>query len=249
MRTLGINDLELVEGLFARLDRSPFYVKDRSLRYRASNDAMARLCGAPSRRAMIGRSAADYFPASDVARYEALECSVLESGQPLTTIIDYVPGSDPEWLVYSHYPLFDADGSVVGVAGTSTTLRRREFDSRIYRRVLLAGDLLRADLARPLRVAELSEKIGVSAAQLQRDFRRVFGMTPRQFLMSLKLAEARRLLLGNKSVAVVAQEVGFADQSAFTRRFRTAFGLSPTEFRNIRRSTAAPKRSDGMRRA
>lgn len=233
MRLLGINDLDLLQALFDKLERSPFFVKDAGLRYRAANQAMARLCGVGSCQEMIGKTAAEFYPLSDATRYEAVESAVLQSGQPSATMLDYIPGSDPTWLVFSYHALLDDRARPVGVAGSSIRLDRRDFQDRIYRRVLSASEWLHANPAAALDVRRLAEKAGTSVAQLQRDFQKVFRMPLRRFLAQSRLLEARRLLLADRSIGDVAHDVGFADHSAFSRRFHAEFGMTPRAFKRL----------------
>ena len=57
-------------------------------------------------------------------------------------------------------------------------------------------------------------------------------MTPHQFLVSMRIAEARRLLAAGLAPAEVAAMTGFADQSHLTRRFRSRIGFTPGRYRD-----------------
>jgi AraC-like DNA-binding protein len=70
-------------------------------------------------------------------------------------------------------------------------------------------------------------------------FKRVAGMSFVAYLTHLRVSNARQLLHGSdRSVAEIAAEVGFADQSYFDRRFKQAFGMSPRQFRLGRSETS-----------
>ena len=57
-------------------------------------------------------------------------------------------------------------------------------------------------------------------------------MSPTEYLLALRLQEARRLLVTTEEpVSVVALNTGFFDQSHFTKRFRKVTGMTPTQFR------------------
>jgi AraC-like DNA-binding protein len=57
-------------------------------------------------------------------------------------------------------------------------------------------------------------------------------LTPSQLIAQTRLAAASRLLREtSKPVADIAHACGFYDHSAFTRAFRSATGLTPTQFR------------------
>jgi AraC-like DNA-binding protein len=85
---------------------------------------------------------------------------------------------------------------------------------------------------------------GLSTPQLARTFKRVAGMTLVAYLNHVRLANAARLLKETQSsIADIANEVGFADQSYFDKRFKRAFGQSPTEFRQGTVTQIEPHRS------
>jgi AraC-like DNA-binding protein len=59
------------------------------------------------------------------------------------------------------------------------------------------------------------------------------GITLRQYIISYRLKSAKRMLeLTDKSAAEIAEECGFTDASYFTKTFKSAFGITPKEYRN-----------------
>ena len=59
------------------------------------------------------------------------------------------------------------------------------------------------------------------------------GMTMRQYIISYRLKLAKRLLeLTDRSAAEIAEECGFTDASYFAKTFKSAFGMTPKEYRN-----------------
>jgi AraC-like DNA-binding protein len=76
----------------------------------------------------------------------------------------------------------------------------------------------------------------MSESRFARLVRRVFHLSPGQLLVKRRVEEASRLLAeSTRAVAEVAQTVGYADHSAFTRQFRATTGLTPREFRELAR--------------
>ncbi|MBI5789936.1 MAG: AraC family transcriptional regulator [Rhodocyclales bacterium] len=60
------------------------------------------------------------------------------------------------------------------------------------------------------------------------EFRRVLGATPAEFLTGVRIALAQRLLRKGRPVALVADEVGYNSQPAFSRAFIRELGVSPS---------------------
>lgn len=87
--------------------------------------------------------------------------------------------------------------------------------------------LLAADLAAPLRVADLAQAVGLSPFHATRLFTHATGLPPHAWRTQLRLQRALAPLREGASVADVAAANGFTDQSHFTRHFRRMFGVPP----------------------
>jgi len=234
--TMETLDLGLVVGLFARQDASPFFIKDAALRYVTANPAMARLCGARSVAAMIGKRAAAFFPSGAAARYELLDAAVLTSGMAIVDKLELAIGHGAQaWLLFSRLPVRDLGGQIIGVAASARWLADVSRAQPGYARAAAAIAELESRFDAPLDITGLAGRCGVSASQLERDFHSLFGMSPQRYLHKLRIEQALGLLTGTNSVAAIAQACGYADQSAFTRRFRTDIGLTPSEWRRRNR--------------
>lgn len=85
----------------------------------------------------------------------------------------------------------------------------------------------------PLQVARLARLAELSVAQLERQFQRVFQLSPGQMLARLRTDAAMRLLRQPGAIAAVAHACGYADQSAFARQFRRLTGITPRQYRAL----------------
>ncbi|MBV9522856.1 MAG: helix-turn-helix transcriptional regulator, partial [Alphaproteobacteria bacterium] len=92
-------------------------------------------------------------------------------------------------------------------------------------------DYLDANLAEPVRLADLAAVAGVSRFHLLRLFRRELGLPPHAWLMQRRLRRAKALLGDGEAPAAVAAALGFVDQSHLTRCFRASFGITPGAYR------------------
>jgi AraC-like DNA-binding protein len=92
---------------------------------------------------------------------------------------------------------------------------------------------IQENYAERLTAKQAAEIAGLSAPQLARTFKRVAGMSLMAYLNHVRLAHAARLLKETQhSIAEIALETGFSDQSYFDKRFKRAFGQSPSAFRD-----------------
>lgn len=94
-----------------------------------------------------------------------------------------------------------------------------------------ARQLLQSKGEHRLRLADLARAAGMSACHLQRLYRRLWGVTPAQHGLEVRLRVARLALLDGASVATAAAAAGFADQSHLTRAFRRFMGVPPEQWR------------------
>ena len=84
--------------------------------------------------------------------------------------------------------------------------------------------------ASPLTAGDLAAAAGSSRFAVYRAFTATYGLAPSDYQRQLRLRAARRLLAAGHPAALVAAEVGFADQSHLTRWFVRAYGLTPAAY-------------------
>jgi AraC-like DNA-binding protein len=242
------HSLDMSESLLESLPRTPFFVKDQALRYVRANSAMLDLCGVATRGDLIGKTERELFPEPVRARNEALDRQVMRTMKPLKDRLDLcVPTqAPPVWLLSGRWPVIDANGEVVGVAGIARILEA-ERRQPAYERLRVALDYLHANFAAPFDIAEMARRAGVSSCQLKRDFACVFGVPPRRYLTKIRLEAALDRLAGGGPIVDVAHACGYPDQSAFTRRFRAAVGMSPSAYRHACLQSGRARRSEPRR--
>jgi AraC-like DNA-binding protein len=76
-------------------------------------------------------------------------------------------------------------------------------------------------------VSGMARQCGVSRERIHQVMKRWIGMSPSDYLRTVRLHRAKDMLLRGQPVASVAAACGFADQAHFTRWFRRAFGYTP----------------------
>jgi AraC-like DNA-binding protein len=96
-----------------------------------------------------------------------------------------------------------------------------------------ARQFLDAERTRVVHSTELEAITGLTRYEVARQFRLMLGTSPHRYLLGRRLELARLRIRGDRSLADVAYEAGFADQAHFTRRFKAAFGLTPARYRAL----------------
>ncbi|MDZ4200290.1 MAG: helix-turn-helix transcriptional regulator [Kiritimatiellia bacterium] len=78
----------------------------------------------------------------------------------------------------------------------------------------------------------IARRHGLSAATFRRYWNRYVQLPPARYVMTLRMREARRLLVETDlTVAEVAEQVGFEDPLYFSRSFRRLTGVPPSHYR------------------
>lgn len=109
------------------------------------------------------------------------------------------------------------------------------------RAVHRALDYIHANLAGNLRLEDIAGAARMSVFHFSRTFRKATGTGPHRYLVQARVERVKALLLsGERSLAAIADETGFSDQSHMSRVFRKFTGLSPRAFRNSRRTVRCP---------
>jgi AraC-like DNA-binding protein len=100
------------------------------------------------------------------------------------------------------------------------------------RHLLRAKDLADARYREQLDVPALARAARLSTAHFSREFRRAFGETPHQYLLTRRMERAAALLrTTDRNVAEICLMVGLHSVGSFTTGFGRAFGMSPTAYR------------------
>lgn len=104
-------------------------------------------------------------------------------------------------------------------------LRHDSHASHIARAIALIKRDFRAAIAVPV----LAREVGMSPSSFHKHFREITASTPLQYQKSLRLMEARRMLVsGEHSVSSVAYDVGYGSPNQFSREYVRRFGVPPS---------------------
>jgi len=107
------------------------------------------------------------------------------------------------------------------------------------RSLQLVCEYIDAHLSDNIQLETLADITGLSRYYFARAFKRSVGIPPHCYLMERRLERAQMLLANTDlSLAQVALESGFHDQSHFSHRFRQATGVTPKTFKWLKREAA-----------
>ena len=229
-----MTDAEL-EVLFDRLPDLVFFVKNGRGEYTVVNQTLVERCARRAKSELIGRRPDEVFPAPLGRSYREQDEEVLASGEPIHDQLElhFYPNGRRGWCITHKLPLRGRDGAVTGLYGFSRDLQAANERGEDYSQVAEAVRRIHHEYGEPLRVAALARSAGLSAYQFDRRVRRIFQIGAGQLLQKVRLEAAlARLRESRASIAAIASECGYSDQSAFTRRFHRTIGMSPSDYRS-----------------
>jgi len=103
---------------------------------------------------------------------------------------------------------------------------------------------IRTHLADQLAVADLADYVCLSPSAFAHLFRDITGMSPYQFIKSVRMDRARELLVeGELNVGEIARTVGYSSLSHFVNEFKRHFGVTPRSYADRQRNVV-PLRMD-----
>ena len=223
-----------LRAMFDHLPGVSFCVKDRQSRVVFASRSILEKFGMADELEIVGTTDRSRYPSHLAEVFLAGDREVVELGRPLLnrTEVWYNSQGALGWCVVTKLPLRDARGAVIGLMAA---MRPWSEDSR---RQLASGPLgrvverIRRAPAAATSVAALARQVGLSPRQIQRRFQDLFGVGVKEFILRARVhAAAEALRRGSKSIAEIALDAGFYDQSTFTRHFRRRAGLTPSQYR------------------
>ncbi len=220
-------------ALMDELSTTMFCAKDVEGRYVAVNQAFVDRTPERSRRAVVGRCAGDLFVASLAEHYVQQDAQVLSTGRAVRHVLELIrrPGGGPGWYLTSKQPV-RLDGRLVGLVSVSQDLRSQDTDDVAVSSLSRVVELVREQIGDGIAVADMAAAAGCSPSTLDRRMRKVFSLSPQQFVLRARIDHATALLaVDDVPLAEVAVRAGFSDQAAFTRTFGRLTGETPAQYR------------------
>ena len=232
----------LFHPLFDHIPGVYFFAKNREGHLMFASEGLRQRYSMQDESEILGMTDFDLNPGSMAQAYVDDDNQLLQGKAPSIERIElwWDRQGMPDWFLVTKLPVHDQCGKIQGVMGL---LRRPDEAERrlpVFQTVAQAVEIIRRDFAKPLLVEEIAVSCGQSLRQLQRRFQTAFGISPQEFLLKTRVLAAARLLESTAfSVSEIAEQCGFADQSAFTQHFRKRTGLTPTGYRQKKKSLSA----------
>jgi PAS domain S-box-containing protein len=234
---LALAGFSMVEQLFDHVPETVFFLKDIQGRYLAVNQTLVERCGLREKRELLGKHVKDIFPRELAERYTLQDQEVLQRGDRIIDKLElhWHERRRAGWCLTTKLPLKDERGKIIGLIGISRDLRSPGSRETIPASLAATMEYLETHYADSISPSSLARHASLSTVRFARLTKRIFRLTPHQLIVQTRLNAAARLLAeSDSSVAQIAVDCGFYDHSAFTRAFRSATDLTPSQFREMR---------------
>jgi len=93
-----------------------------------------------------------------------------------------------------------------------------------------AREFIDANYSQDITLQQIADTVHISRYHLLRMFQSHFGISPHAYLTHLRIKQAKHLLRSGQSIIDTAHQVGFSDQSHFTKRFKQVTGITPGQY-------------------
>lgn len=223
--------------LISRIPGVNFFMKDLDGRIVHCDSGFVEMLGCRSRDEVLGRRDPEFFPPHIAAIFMRGDELVRTTGEPLLDQYELVAREDfhLDWYATHKYPVRDADGEIIGVAGINSLAQEAGRGPFTDERLNLVMEHIRQHYAEELPVSALVRRAGMSRRSFERLFREKLNCSPNAYLKRVRINAVCRSLLDQRlSLAEIAIGCGFADQSHMTREFRKMVGITPRSYRNQR---------------
>ncbi len=219
--------------LFDHVPDIVYFIKDNQGRYIVVNKTLALRLGTSAEN-LVGKKASDVFSGNLGDSFSHQDQTVIMTGAGIHGRLELhiYPNGKEGWCLTYKEPIHGKDGSVIGVMGISKDLHppaETRDDLTSLQKVI---KYIRSHVHEPLRLPQMAEMAELSVYQFDQRIRSLFHISAGQFITQTRIEKARNLLkCTDQSIANVAFDCGYSDQSAFTRQFKQITGVTPKAYR------------------
>lgn len=183
--------------------------------------------------AMIGKTDHDLTPGPLAVKYLSDDAEIYRTGLPLPPTIEICIDQVglPAWYRTCKYPLKDRDDRVIGIMGTFQRVTDLKSLPVYAGAIATVQSVLEDNLGEFPSIEALAKLVGMTTRSFQRQFQKLYRMSPRTYWMKLRIRKACEYISsGQLGLSAIAMELGFFDQSNFSKHFRFHAGMTPKSF-------------------
>ena len=229
---IGVAPPEAIE-LLDYVEDLLLWIKDAEGHYQWVNTAFLLNFNIANRAEIIGHTDFDICGLVPANQYRIDDERVL-AGERIRSRVELVGRFDhtSRWCRTSKIPLHNEAGVIVGTMGITRPIEKLSQagsqDSPLSAAIRHVGQNFNATLTN----SELAKICGLSLRAFERQFQAAYGLSPHEYVRNLRVRmSCHALVFTTKSLAEIATEFGFSDQSHFTKEFRRLMSETPRQYR------------------
>jgi len=215
------------------MPRFIYFMKDVNLRFVRVNSTLKQKLGLTEEE-IVGKTDFDLFSKTMAEAFYKDDQRILKTKQPILNKVELVPSDRglADWSLTNKVPMFDKDNNIVAIIGVTRPFSTSDTAQESSKDLTVMIDHIKKNYKSRLFVEDLAKLSSLSVSALERKFKRVFHITPSQYIFNIRIKEACHLLIhSSQSLVSIADECGFYDQSHFSRQFSKAMNISPLKYR------------------
>lgn len=222
-----------ISDLFYFMADVYFYAKNVHSQFVMCNKAIQTMAGAECEEEMLGHTDRSFYPPHMADKYIE-EDQIVLNGTRIINEIWLVPHKSGKnaWYLSSKIPLQNAEGEVIGLAGTLRDISKSGSELEDVTEMAEVIDHIKKNYMNKISIKTLADLMKLSISQFDRRFKKTFLVTPSDYIVKVR-ANVATHMLANTSMAIskIALECGFYDHSYFTKQFSKVMGVSPSVYR------------------
>ena len=231
----GLRDRGQFEGLFEFFPDINFYVKDEDFKFIWMNQTCTDIFGSGELKEFVGKTEFDFFPKVIANAIRKDDEMIRDTKSPVIDRVELIVDqlAEMHWVSTNKFPLSRQDGNFGGIMGTTRYLKKAESLMHPYQGMVKVINFIRENCYQEVEISTLAKIANLSVSHFNRRFKELFHLSPRQFILKLKIAEACKIIRDQPktNLSEIAYKMGFYDQSYFNRQFNKFMGMAPLAYR------------------
>lgn len=222
-----------VKRMMDALPNVGFYIKDIHDRIITLNVRNCEISALKDEFDAIGRKSSDLFPDAISRECLARDALVRKTGKAVISGINYATvDRSPSPTIYSVFPLHGSKGELIGTMCGFYYTEKNDTLQTARTKLQPAIDWMIKHHDTSTSLDELARLTHLSVTHFRRLFVKTFNESPAKYAIRLRLNQARAALENtNQTIADIAFDAGFYDQSHFIKAFHRIYKMNPTDYR------------------